>query len=128
MFNSAGWLRQARHRAKKHGVLSDLTTEDIKTIFEEHKSSCAYCGDQAGFLDNPVPFSEGGQSVPANVVPCCHRCKTIKRNHSVVWMHDKGHMDPAVFVGLVHRLTARRGGSELKSILRRLVGIDAAEK
>ncbi len=123
MIDLNGWLRQARHRAKKHGVLSDLTTEDVKAIFIVYDGRCAYCLNHADSLDNPIPLSEHAPNVPANIVPCCKDCKNRKRNRNLAWMFEEGHIGSDRYVTLVQLMLAQRGAALIRPILRRAVGI-----
>lgn len=47
------------------------------------KGRCHYCGAAAPAkeltMDHIVPISRGGRSTKGNVVPCCKRCNTLKK-------------------------------------------------
>jgi len=123
MVNIGNWLRQARYRAKKSGVDGSLTVDEVAAVISDLDGRCAYCGSAATALDNPVPFSEGGQNVQANVLPACAGCKAVKRNHSICWMHDRGYISEDIYVRVVGGMLSRNGGCAMKEVLRSLLGI-----
>ena len=47
------------------------------------KGVCHYCGRSSApkdlTMDHIVPISRGGQSTKGNVVPCCKKCNTAKK-------------------------------------------------
>ncbi len=58
-----------------------------KTRWWQRKTSsgiCWYCGEKVGFkqltMDHIIPLSRGGRSTKDNLVPCCKRCNTRKKN------------------------------------------------
>jgi len=118
------WVKQARYRAKRNGVINDLTTAEALEVLRRAAGVCAYCGaGPATHLDNPLPFIEGGPNVPANVAACCADCKTHKRNHSLTWLFEQGYVGRERYIALVRELLNRRGGAELRPALRRCTGM-----
>src|SRR4051812_48707930 len=100
----SSWVRQARHRAKRHSIYSDLEVTDVAAIVAAADNRCSYCGKEAETLDCPFPFKEGGPHVPANVVPCCKGCKAIKNNNDVVWMFLRNHITNDRYLALIQDL------------------------
>jgi len=82
-----GWLRQGRHRAKKSGMLSDITLDQAMDILDFYESKCAYCSSDTSSVEFMFPISKKGPCVQANIVPICDGCKLRKNN-----------MDPIEFV------------------------------
>lgn len=53
---------------------------------------CAYCRDEemVGY-DHVIPVSEGGETAPYNMLPCCAACNSSKGDEEVVsWLCYKG--------------------------------------
>src|SRR5260221_9296146 len=88
----SSWVRQARYRAKKHNIYSDLEVSDVQEIVLVANHKCAYCTVEADTLDCPFPLKSGGPHTPANVVPCCRQCKTAKNNNDIVWLFSSGYI------------------------------------
>jgi len=62
-----------------------LTVEFLGRIFAEAEGKpCPYCGEymnrRTKTLDHMVPLSKGGLHGTANVIICCNRCNSAKRN------------------------------------------------
>jgi len=53
--------------------------DDAKSFFD---NTCAYCGDSNSKLtkDHFVPLSKGGKLEFGNVLPCCQRCNSSKKD------------------------------------------------
>jgi len=51
-----------------------------RSVFLRDDGVCQYCGRRAESLDHVVPRSRGGAHVWENVVACCTRCNTAKRD------------------------------------------------
>lgn len=124
MDNISGWVRQARHRAKKHGVPSYLTTEEATEVVSYYGGLCAYCSERdAVTLDHAMPVVEDGPNVQANILPCCRHCKFVKRNRSLVWMFSEGLISEELYMGRISQMLLRGGSSELRTIMRRDIGL-----
>ncbi len=71
-----------------------------KTRWWQQKTStgtCWYCGEKVGFknltMDHIIPLSRGGRSTKDNLVPCCRRCNTRKKNAlPVEWQEYMDHL------------------------------------
>lgn len=118
-----GWVRQARYRARKHGISSDLTSEDAAQIIAEHQESCAYCGGSGETLDHLFPLKDAAPNCPANVVVTCKQCKKAKGNNDLVWMFARDHITRARYLALLQLIVGRRGGTEVKELLKKATGI-----
>ncbi len=118
----SSWVRQARYRAKKNDIHSDLEVSDVVEMIEA-ASGCAYCGTEADSLDCPFPLRDGGPHVPANVVPCCKDCKGVKGNNDIVWMFSTGRVVQERYLALIQELLKRRGGDLIKDHVRRATGL-----
>lgn len=51
-----------------------------RAVFLRDDHRCQYCDRRAENLDHVVPRSRGGEHVWENVVACCTRCNTLKRD------------------------------------------------
>jgi hypothetical protein len=119
----SNWVRQARYRAKKHNIYSDLEVADVLAILA-NSTKCGYCDtDEATTIDCPFPLKDGGPNVPANIVLSCKACKTKKNNNDIVWLFLHGFINKDLYVVLVESLCKRRGGELIKTHLRRATGI-----
>jgi hypothetical protein len=119
----SSWVRQARHRARKHGIYSDLEVADVTAIIKDAAGACAYCGKEIEALDCPFPLRDGGPHVPANVVPCCKSCKLIKNNNDIVWFFSSGYINRERYLALIQNLLGRRGGDRIKEHVKRATGL-----
>ncbi len=86
----SSWVRQARYRAKRYNLHSDLEISDIHEILQHYNDLCAYCTQYADTLDHAFPLREGVPNVPANVLPCCKNCKESKKNDDLVQYYGQG--------------------------------------
>lgn len=119
----SSWVRQARYRARKNSIRSDLDVSDIQTIINASNGCCRYCGKDGETLDCPFPLKTGGPNVPANVVPCCKECKIAKNNNDVVWMFSTGLLTEAQYVKILEELFQRRGHEIIREHVRRATGM-----
>ena len=51
-----------------------------RAVFVRDGHACQYCGRRAESIDHVIPRSRGGRHVWENVVACCRRCNTAKRD------------------------------------------------
>lgn len=51
-----------------------------RAVFMRDDHRCQYCSRRAENLDHVVPRSRGGEHIWENVVACCTRCNTHKRD------------------------------------------------
>lgn len=120
----SSWVRQARYRAKKHLIHSDLDVGDVQEIIKLAGGCCRYCSGEGVTLDCPFPLKSGGPNVPANVVPCCKSCKAAKNNNDVVWMFASGLLTEVQYMAILEELFRRRGGDKIKEHVRKATGME----
>jgi 5-methylcytosine-specific restriction endonuclease McrA len=119
----SSWIRQARYRAKRQDIYSDLEIADVEEIVEHYKNNCAYCGNTAETLDHPFPLKTTAPNVPANVLLSCKTCKTLKKNNDLVWMFSSGHLKQENYLELLQQMFGRKGGDTIKEHVRQVTGI-----
>lgn len=73
-------LQESKRRAMLHGVVCDLTNEQVDRIFDVWDGECAYCADDADTIDHIVPIVHGGPHTMSNVVPACRSCNSKKND------------------------------------------------
>lgn len=120
----SSWVRQARYRARKNNIYSDLEIADVQTIIGESNDICQYCPEVAEVLDCPFPLKSGGPNVPANVVQCCKKCKDSKGNNDLIWMLLNGMISQDKYMDILRMLFKRRGGNYVKDCVRKATGIE----
>lgn len=49
-------------------------------ILNRDNHICAYCGESAGTVDHVIPVAKGGSDEWDNLVACCTRCNSRKRD------------------------------------------------
>lgn len=124
----SSWIRQARHRAKKQNIYSDLEIDDIHNILK-NCNACAYCQCvNPDTLDHPFPLKDHVPNVPANITLICKTCKTTKKNNDLIWMYASGAIAKDVYIKLLSELFSRRGGDEIKNHVRKLSGYNGREE
>lgn len=119
----SGWVRQSRHRAKKHGITNRLSTADVKKLIAAAENRCAYCAGTATTLDHPFQLGTGAPNVLANVLPCCAGCKARKGNSDLIQFLNGGGIDRAVFVTIITDMLSRDGGGDLRNHVKNVTGI-----
>jgi len=125
----SSWIRQARYRAGKRKIHSDLQIADVHEIIDFHGGHCAYCDEskkceeQADTLDHPFPLSENTPNVPANVLPACKEIKAIKKSNDIVWLFTTGVISESKYLEIIASMIQRRGGNLLKKHLKTITGI-----
>jgi hypothetical protein len=119
----SSWVRQSRHKAKKHDCVNRLAIEAVVALCEENDHTCTYCPKSATTLDHPFPLGDGAPNVIANSLPCCSRCKTAKKSGNLIAFMKAGNITPTAFAAIMAKALARDGGEELKAYLRLITGI-----
>lgn len=126
----SGWIRQARYRANKRDIYSDLQIADVKEITEEFEGRCAYCdrskecwGTSADTLDHPFPLSESTPNIPANVLPICKNMKTTKKNNDLAWLFITGVIEQDTYLEALKSMLRKRGGDRMKQHIKTITGI-----
>ena len=119
----SSWIRQARHRAKKHDIYSDINVADVQDMLTADPT-CAYCGNEAITIDCPFPIKSKAPNVPANIVLCCKECKNVKGTNDVVWLFTTGKLSEQAYLKLINTMLARRGGDKVKEYVKMATGIE----
>lgn len=124
MDKAGSWLRQARHRAKKRGIINTLELSHVKVILEHYENKCAYCGSIDIYsLDHPYPLKEDAPNVPANCVPTCKKCKDGKKNKNLSELHSGGKMDSETYLALLKLMFELPDGELLKDHVKKVTGL-----
>jgi len=119
----SNWIRQARYRAKRANIYSELEIEDVQIIVEHFSSRCAYCGVKAETLDHPFPLKSSAPNVPANVLPSCKKCKQAKKNNDIVWLFSSGFLKRPKYLELLAFMFEQGGGEHIKQYVRLATGM-----
>lgn len=103
--NSRIIIKKHRHNrlAKLKYKIGNLTTKQVKEIFERDKV-CVYCGSDKNLtLDHIVPLSnENGNSIYYNFVVACRKCNFEKHDKNVfIWCKEKGFEIPEIIKELL---------------------------
>ena len=123
----SSWIRQARYRAKRQNIHSDLDISDIISIINEFEGKCAYCSNQHDTLDHPFPIKDQAPSVAANILPICKACKKVKKNNDLVWMFLNNKIIKEEYLRLLKGLFSRGGGSMIKAHVKKLTGYEGSD-
>lgn len=118
----SNWVRQARHRAKRYNIYSELQIDDIEVIIGD-SNGCAYCHAAMNTLDHPFPLKDTAPNVAANVLPICKACKSRKKTHDLVWLFNNGYISQEKYASLLQQMLVRPGGGELREYVRKIIGI-----
>lgn len=72
---------QQNRRSREANVLSTLTVREWKHTIQVFDNKCCYCGEET-FLtqDHFIPLIKGGDYTQSNIVPCCKRCNSSKKD------------------------------------------------
>lgn len=119
----SGWIRQARYRANKRDIYNKLQISDVQKIIEDFDGECAYCGAEAETLDHPFPIRETAPNVPANVLPSCKDCKTVKKSNDIVWLFMQNKLDQPKYLEILRSMFSREGGDIIKNHVKLVTGI-----
>lgn len=72
-------------RAKKRGLVADLTKQQWDELKIAFWLRCAYCGHRMRLeLEHFIPLSKGGGTTVTNMVPACEICNAHKRNYDPI--------------------------------------------
>lgn len=78
--SEADRIYQANKKARKLGVVGELSVKDWLEVLSAWGSSCLKCGsDHLVEIDHVVPLSKGGMNVKENIQPLCSDCNKRKK-------------------------------------------------
>lgn len=83
---------------QRHGGESKLTEKQWEFAIKYFGHKCCYCGE---YMNNPTkdhikPLNSGGELSRDNIIPCCSRCNSSKKDNEMVsWYQAQGYYDPA---------------------------------
>ena len=119
----SSWIRQARYRAKRYNIYNDLQIEDIEEIMLLYDTCCAYCGVPADTFDHPFPLNENTVNTQSNVLPSCKHCKSIKKNHDLIWMFTEGYIKEKTYLSILQKMFSRKNSGKIKEHVKKLAGL-----
>jgi hypothetical protein len=125
----SNWVRQARYRASKKKIHSDLEISDVTAIIEQFEGRCAYCdaskdcwGTQADSLDHAFNISDESPNVAANVIPICKKMKNDHKGEDVASLLASGKITKIIYLKIVGIILQHRGGSTIKQYIKSIMG------
>jgi len=112
--------RNACHSAKKHGVYSDLTYDDVEYLFKLADGHCAYTGEKSDnlSLEHVIPMSRGGTNTLGNILVVDLSANRRKNDGSALEFIESRY-DPHTVTPLV-KLLAARGNREYRELYEEL--------
>jgi hypothetical protein len=119
----SSWVRQARYRAKKYSIYSDLKMEDVWDIIQIHDSRCAYCTGPMETLDHPFPLKDSAPNIPANVLPTCKECKKKKKNNDLPWLFSQKIISKERYIRIVDMMLKARKKTVMKEHIKMIIGM-----
>lgn len=118
----SSWVRQLRHRAKKHNLYNDLSINEIQEVIKQYEGKCCLCTNDYELLDMAFPLREGAPNVQANVLPLCNSCKDIKKNDDILSMVTNNLISHEKFTMLLKRCFNNNHGDRLACYVKVLSG------
>ena len=125
----SNWVRQARYRAGKKGIHSDLEIRDIQTTIEQYDGKCALCdpskkcwGTRADSLVHAFNLSEDAPNVPANVITECKQMKSNYRGGDIASLLSTGTISKSTYLKLLSVLLPMRGGDTIRQYIKSIMG------
>lgn len=119
----SSWIRQARYRAKRQNIHSDLKIEDVEATIAHYNNCCVYCEAEIETLDHPFPLTDTSPNIASNVVPCCKKCKSLKKSNDLVWMFTEKHLEQELYLTILQNMFNCRDGDKIKEHVRCVTGI-----
>lgn len=104
----ARFAQKRRHERRKDFALTD--NEWIEAV-EYFENECAYCGDKEKKLtyDHYIPFSKGGSFTADNIIPCCKKCNSSKKdNDFMVWYKKQFFYDENKYIKVINYISDRK--------------------
>lgn len=125
----SNWIRQARYRANKKQIHSDLEIIDVQEIVQLFDGRCALCdeskacwGNTADSLDHAFSLSNEAPNVPANVIPVCKQMKTDNKGSDVATLLSAGLINKVTYLKVLEVILPRRGGDIIKQYIKSIMG------
>lgn len=118
----SSWVRQLRHRAKKHNLFNDLSILEIQDVINQYDGKCSLCDKNYDILDMAFPLREGAPNIQANVIPLCYECKDLKKNEDILFMVSNGLITKDKFTLLLKKCFNNNHGDRLAAYVRILSG------
>lgn len=81
--------RRRAHVVRRRRGVEPVPNIGIEYLTEFFEGQCAYCDDPATTWDHVHPVVNGGKTEPGNIVPCCVRCNSSKRDRDLCEWLDK---------------------------------------
>lgn len=72
--------REQRRRARKRGVMVDVTKQQLDARWNVFGGLCWICRQTANEWDHVKPLARGGAHIPANLRPVCGHCNRVKQD------------------------------------------------
>lgn len=116
-----GWLRQNRLRAKRYGCVVDLSFDQLTEVYSAFKNRCLYCGDVSDIPDVAFPIRDKAPLVPANIIPCCEKCRIKKKGHSIINYYKRGCIDKDKLRIILSGMIERLGGKLIREHMRQVI-------
>jgi 5-methylcytosine-specific restriction endonuclease McrA len=118
----SGWVRQLRHRARKHNLFNQLDMSEIHEVLDQYTQCCCICDDAYDVLDMAFPLKDGGPNAQANVIPLCVMCKNLKKNRNILEMVTDGYINKDKFAEILKKCISNNNGDVLIDHIKSLSG------
>lgn len=82
---------------KRHGGESELTEREWQFAVKYFGHKCCYCGEHINkpTKDHIKPLNQGGKLSRDNILPCCGKCNSSKKDNEMVsWYQAQSFYDP----------------------------------
>lgn len=118
----SSWVRQLRHRAKKHNLFNSLSISEIQEVIDHTNGKCCLCDADYTVLDVAFPLKDGAPNVQANVIVLCAACKGLKRNENLLYLVSNDLISKPIFTNILKLCFSRNHGDILVSHVKALSG------
>lgn len=118
----SSWARQSRYRAKLHGVLNDITIEQLTENLNDFEGKCAYCRKLAETFDHVFPIKNLAPNVQANILPICKKCKKNKKNVNIIDMYNSKLISEPVYISVIKYIFTKKHGTLVKEYFKKFTG------
>lgn len=112
-------LNQHKYKARKKGVLDNLTYADWEKTLQFFDYKCAYCGssldEKEMQFEHIIPVVDGGETMLGNIVPVCSKCNSSKGKKKVLkWLLQEEFYDRDIEQKVLSMLRLRDNQLNLK--------------